>query len=134
MVEKPELTEEMKDRVGWLSDSKLKDEGNGYFSIYDLMNHKVAYIQLPKDHPDIGKDYDDFNPDVNGGLTYSKGPVFGWDYNHYHNDLNVEGHIKNALEYFRERAKPHPLGGKGTGIQVDPEDPEYKTPEDPHDQ
>lgn len=63
----------------------------------------LAYIELPMGHPDIGKRYDDLSPAVNGGLTYGKGRVFGWDYNHAYNDLNVQAHIRDAIEYFRGR-------------------------------
>lgn len=41
---------------------------------------------------------------------------------------------KIEIDFEPKEHKPSGLGGKGTGIQVDPEDPEYKTPEDPHDQ
>ena len=65
----------------------------------------LAYIELPKGHPDVGKSYNNLSPEVNGGLTYGNGRIFGWDYCHAHNDMDVESHVRNALEYFRGREK-----------------------------
>lgn len=79
-----------------------KDEGGGYASGTGR-NGKLAYIAIPEDHPDVGADYFDLSPDVNGGLTFGGGNVFGWDYCHSYNDFNIREHIKNALEYFRSR-------------------------------
>lgn len=103
--------------------SKWKDEGNGYFSMsgsgpagvkaamtmIGQGSGGVAYVALPKGHPDIGKDYDELNPDVNGGLTFCEGNIFGWDYAHYQNHGTPEEHIKNALEYFRAREKKNKI-------------------------
>lgn len=33
--------------------------------------HSNGYIAVPKDHPWYGKDYDDIDADVHGGLTFS---------------------------------------------------------------
>jgi hypothetical protein len=84
----------------------IKDEGGGYRSLVGCACGPVAYIELPEGHPDIGRSYDDLDPDVNGGLTYARGRVFGWDYAHFDNDFNISQHIENALKYFRARAKP----------------------------
>ena len=69
----------------------------------------VAYVALPKDHPDAGKDYHDdsleFGPDVNGGLTFAEDNVFGWDYCHAFNHHDVDGDIQRALEFFKAREK-----------------------------
>lgn len=86
--------------------TQWKDEGGGYFSISGFNGMTtVAYIALPPDHPDVGREYDSFEdgPDVNGGLTYSRLDVFGWDYGHYRNRLDIKGDIKRAIEFFKAR-------------------------------
>lgn len=110
-------TKVMKEREKTLG-VKWKDEGNGYFSLVgknpspgmaiamsfvDGGSGELAYIALPQGHPDIGKSYDDLEPDVNGGLTFAEGNVFGWDYAHVYNSGTPEQHIKNALKYFKSR-------------------------------
>ncbi len=99
------LTKEMKEREESLG-VKWKDEGNGYASLIGKNSHLsilLAYIALPEGHPDIDQTYDGLNPDVNGGLTFGDGNVFGWDYGHYINQGTPEGDIKSALKYFKER-------------------------------
>jgi len=66
---------------------------------------QVAYIELPPNHPDVGKDYGDLDPDVNGGLTYGDGRVFGWDYGHAYNTGTPSEDVQNALRYFKGRMK-----------------------------
>lgn len=93
---------ELKERER-LMKTKAKSEGDGYYSINALRPWRVAYVCIPAKHPDVGKHYDELRPDVNGGLTFARGRCFGWDYQHYHNDYNVEQHIKNAIAYFKAR-------------------------------
>jgi len=89
-----------------------KDEGGGYFSgqgtvfasVFASYIARVCYIALPEGHPDTNKKYDDLDPDVNGGLTFSEENIFGWDYSHYRNPGTPSTDIKNALKYFRKRA------------------------------
>lgn len=83
--------------------STWKNKGNGYYILQGSFYVPVIYIALPEGHPDIKTSYNDLNPDVNGGLTYKNENVFGWDYNHFDNDYDFEGHIQNALEYFKKR-------------------------------
>ena len=45
-----------------------------------------GYIYIPKTHPDFGKDYDDVDVSVHGGLTYADSGCFGFDCGH-HGDL-----------------------------------------------
>lgn len=66
----------------------------------------VCYVALPPKHPCNGKPYRFFDVRVNGGLTFSEGNVFGWDYGHYRNTFEFDTHIDNALRFFRERATP----------------------------
>ena len=120
------MTRAMKKLSERWPDSEWKDEGDGYASfkakgmqlpevlttiswLTDLSEgereYNLAYVSLPSGHPDIGKDYSDLRPDVNGGLTYGDENVFGWDYFHAFNSGSPDGDIKNALEYFREREK-----------------------------
>lgn len=94
------LTKVMKARAKFLY-NKWKDEGEGYGSIVGSCYSVLVYISLPKGHKAIDKDDENYNPDVNGGLTFSDGNVFGWDYGHFQNDMNVEEHIKNAIKYFK---------------------------------
>jgi hypothetical protein len=98
------LTKAMINRADCLCED-WKDEGQNYFSLVGSTPHGrvVAYIALPKKHPDCNKHYHSFVPDVNGGLTYSDDNVYGWDYSHYTNDFDTAKHIKNALKYFRDR-------------------------------
>ena len=104
-------TEAMKEREELLN-SEWKDEGDGYFSLIGNnglnipdISGEIAYVALPNGHPDIGKDYDDLEPEVNGGLTFAEGNVFGWDYAHLYNRGTPTEHIKNALDYFKKREK-----------------------------
>ena len=109
------MNKEMKKREEYLG-NKWKDEGDGYFSLVGKSeagmiamafigsgSGEVAYIALPEGHPDIGKGYDDLNPKVNGGLTFSQGNVFGWDYAHAYNYGTPTKDIKNAINYFKKR-------------------------------
>jgi len=75
--------------------------GKGPFSL-------VAYIAIPPDHPMTDMDYYDIlnidgGPRVNGGLTFSNGNVFGWDYGHLHNWSTPSADIAEALRYFKEK-------------------------------
>lgn len=104
------ITKAMKERANVVG-GIWKDEGNGFASLVGhnpemfMGNSPLAYIKLPEDHPDAKKHYDDLNPDVNGGLTFGRDLIFGWDYAHNQNDFNVDKHIKNALRYFKKRYK-----------------------------
>lgn len=64
----------------------------GYqFYILSLGTHPTAYIEIPKESKLFGKDYDDINISVHGGLTYADDHLqdikkdtwfIGWDYAH----------------------------------------------------
>ena len=45
--------------------------------------HRCGFVQLPDNHPCSGKDCDDLEISVHGGVTYSEGNVFGFDCAHY---------------------------------------------------
>jgi hypothetical protein len=83
-----------------------KDEGRGYYSGVGSYMGVLAYVALPPDHYCTGKDYNDFTPVVNGGLTFGVDNVFGWDYCHAYNHHDVDGDIKKALTYFRRMNNP----------------------------
>lgn len=109
MTKEPKKPKELIEREGELG-VEAEYHGDGYWSLtgYTSMA-QVAYICLPKKHPDVGKDYydimdEDGGPDVNGGFTYSEGPVFGWDYAHAFNDMNIDKHVRNAIKFFKKRA------------------------------
>lgn len=49
---------------------------------HDSMGHLCGYIQVDADHPWYGKDYNNVNADVHGGLTFSDKGWFGFDCAH----------------------------------------------------
>lgn len=95
-------TKEMIEREKATGNEFIIDE-EGYGILKGKFYGEVIYISLPEGHPCIDKSYDDFNIEVNGGLTFGAGNVFGWDYAHYENDFNFEEHIRNALNFFKSR-------------------------------
>jgi len=42
--------------------------------------HLCGYVQVPEDHPYFGKDYNDCDIDVHGGLTYSEKDEYNYLY------------------------------------------------------
>jgi hypothetical protein len=46
------------------------------------MGHRCGYVTVPKGHPCAGKDYDELDVEVHGGLTYGNGAKFGFDCAH----------------------------------------------------
>ena len=46
------------------------------------MGHRCGYVTVPEGHPCAGKDYDELDVDVHGGLTYADGHQFGFDCAH----------------------------------------------------
>ena len=76
-----------------------------------------GYIELPLDHPDVGKDYNDVaDVNVHGGLTYSKENIFGFDTCHaldlvpghivlYHIHPIWKGGSYKTLEFVREELR-----------------------------
>lgn len=46
------------------------------------LGHLNGYIYLPEGHPDFGKDYNEVDVSVHGGLTYAEGGCFGFDCAH----------------------------------------------------
>ena len=46
------------------------------------MGHRCGYVTVPTGHPCEGKDYNDINVSVHGGLTYGNGAMFGFDCAH----------------------------------------------------
>lgn len=113
-------SKEMKEREERVDGKWTKLEG-GYYSMKGKTESCcvayiaccVAYIALPKDHPDAGKDYKKLDADVTGGLSFSEGNVFGWDYMHGILPIDVNDHlvgdavfeedIQSALLFFRAR-------------------------------
>src|ERR1035437_1184730 len=102
-------TKAMTDRAGWLR-AKWKDEGGGYWSLSGIgpMGSELAYVAIPAAHPLVGmsdNDLPDGGPDVNGGITFADGNVFGWDYGHADNEGSPETDIPIALAYFRHHSQ-----------------------------
>src|ERR1041384_8861712 len=100
------MTPAMKKRTEFAG-AAWKDEGDGYYSaIGSGVMGAVAYVALPPDHPDVGKDYDDLDgPEVNGGLTFAEDNVFGWGYAHLQNYSSPSPATPFALRYFCVREK-----------------------------
>lgn len=97
---------------------ELLDTGeyNGFtYYILNLGTHPTAYIQIPKEHKYFGKDYDEIDLDVHGGLTYSskqlrleneaiEGWFIGWDYAHGGDYLGfVEKYSMPFRDYFEKK-------------------------------
>jgi hypothetical protein len=55
--------------------------------------HRCGYVTVPAGHPCGGKDYNDIDVEVHGGLTYGNGATFGFDCAHYNDkkDINLMG-------------------------------------------
>ena len=49
---------------------------------HDSMGHLCGYIEVDADHPWYGKDYNNVDADVHGGLTYCTSGWFGFDCAH----------------------------------------------------
>jgi hypothetical protein len=61
-------------RGEWDSEPDRVDFIHAGFSCFILRNHGGAwcgYVGVPSTHPSYGKDYNDVNVDVHGGLTYA---------------------------------------------------------------
>lgn len=46
------------------------------------MGHRCGYVTVPEGHTCAGKDYNDLDVSVHGGLTYADGQQFGFDCAH----------------------------------------------------
>ena len=74
------------------------------------MGHRCGYVTLPTGHPCEGKDYNDIDVDVHGGLTYGNGAKFGFDCAHYY-DKRDESIISE--EYRKVYEMYPPMFGDG---------------------
>ena len=54
-----------------------------------MLGHYCVYISIPNNHPDIGKDYNEIDMEIHGGLTFGHQNIFGIDFGHLH-DFNPE--------------------------------------------
>lgn len=94
-----------------ICDRVAEVEDNGYYSLVGQGRFSLlAYVCLPEGHSDTDKKYFDlctekldWGPDVNGGLTFSNGRVFGWDYGHAKNSNDIKGDIKRTIDFFHKR-------------------------------
>jgi hypothetical protein len=48
------------------------------------MGHRCGYVTVPEDHPCFGKDYNDIDIEVHGGLTFAHDGEFGFDCAHFY--------------------------------------------------
>lgn len=94
-------TSVMKNREKVL-EMKWKDEGDGYSSLKAIAHFPVCYIAIPPNHKDVGVNYENLCPMINGGFTFGKGNVFGW---HYKGDniIDIKNDIKCVIKYFKSR-------------------------------
>jgi hypothetical protein len=54
------------------------------------MGHRCGYVTVPDGHPCAGKDYNELNVDVHGGLTYALDNQFGFDCAHLYDAKDPE--------------------------------------------
>ena len=59
--------------------------------------HRCGYVTVPAGHPCGGKDYNDIDVEVHGGLTYGIGTTFGFDCAHY-NDKRDESIMSDEFK------------------------------------
>lgn len=52
------------------------------YSDDDNLHHRCGYVKVPENHITNGLNYGDIPINIHGGLTYSKGGVFGFDCAH----------------------------------------------------
>jgi hypothetical protein len=100
----PIKTQAMIDREQSRAGVEWNHVGNNYFVGlgHGPMGIRLVYIALPPNHPCINDHYDKHQDlEVNGGLTFGEGNVFGWDYGHAYNDHNYTADFDNALTYFK---------------------------------
>ncbi len=118
------MTEVMRERmditgIKWIQPDPRYDF---YFSTLGYGYFPVMYIAIPEDHKFVNVDRDDlpaYGPEVNGGITFAQGNVFGWDYGHYQNSHNYKGDIISALKYFVDHYTVEEL--KTTPLQIEGE-------------
>lgn len=97
-----QLTEAMQERAKTLR-AEWKDEGDGFASLIGtaFQGSALVYLALPE-----GVDTDgDEEPEVNGGLTFGRGNVVGWDFAHGYNYGTPQGDLQTALAFYRARMK-----------------------------
>lgn len=54
------------------------------------MGHRCGYVTVPDGHPCAGKDYDELDVEVHGGLTFGNGAKFGFDCAHFYDAKDPE--------------------------------------------
>ena len=91
----------------------------GYeFVILNLGTHPTAYVNVPVGHPAYGKNYNELDIYVHGGLTYGSdylvidtdelnGWWIGWDYAHYD---DYHGFETSLPVYLRDHGKKWTTG------------------------
>ena len=99
----------------YLAEHKREVLDTGYcfgllYYILSLGTHPVAYIKIPENSKYYGKDMDEVNLDVNGGVTYANNYLYisgnqkidgwfiGWDYAHYGDYTGFEEKLPENLK------------------------------------
>jgi hypothetical protein len=84
------------DKENYPDPSYIVFHTNPIYSDYEIeikrtqMGHYCVYMKLPVGHPDIGKDYNEFDLNIHGGLTYGENSIFGIDFAHYSDYIPFE--------------------------------------------
>lgn len=101
-------------KMVYSSERKIDVLDTGYcfgllYYILNLGTHPTAYIKIPKDSKYYGKDMDEIDLEVHGGITYAKdylyisknqkvdGYFIGWDYAHYNDYAGYEEKLPQNL-------------------------------------
>jgi hypothetical protein len=71
------MREESKIEKQWITKAGYQAEVLATF-----MGHRCGYVTVPDEHPCAGKDYNELDVDVHGGLTFGLGQKFGFDCAH----------------------------------------------------
>jgi hypothetical protein len=79
------MTEKVKIEKQWTTAAGYEDE-----FLAMPMGHRCGYVTVPDGHPCAGKDYDELDVEVHGGLTFGAGAKFGFDCAHFYDAKDPE--------------------------------------------
>lgn len=84
------------DKENYHDPSYIVFHTNPMYAYYEIeikrtqIGHYCVYLKLPAGHIDIGKEYDEIDMNVHGGLTYSHIDTFGIDFAHVSDYTPIE--------------------------------------------
>ena len=99
------MTEKVKIEKQWTTAAGYQAE-----VVATPMGHRCGYVTVPEGHPCAGKDYDELDVDVHGGLTYADGHQFGFDCAHSY-DAKDPALMSDEHRKIYERWPSFDLGG-----------------------